>query len=225
MSHQNTSLLETGFRDDKVNAFHPRQVDGSFLTLGIGGNLEATAKSKFDAQEVASKLVEAVGSKSSSSQIQHATSLSSFQSYPGCFPSISSKLGGWTSSNSDDGAMQGAIVGMSSNPYLSPQMPESLKQYDFFENNAKNLGFVDKSVGRHSALESYKCFQGGPSPSSLPFKQSELAPNKPTWLSTQPTRDLQWNSHSVSPRNVSSSFGSHYSRLKDSSVPQDYLGE
>ncbi|XP_027126748.1 uncharacterized protein LOC113767338 isoform X1 [Coffea eugenioides] len=235
LSHQNTSFLEAGVRNDvKVNAFHPRQVDGSFLTLGIGGNPETRAKSKFDSREVANKLVEAVGPQSSSSQIQPATSLSSFQTYPGCSPSTVYKLGDWTTSKNVD-----AIVGMRSSPFISPQMPEAFKQYDFFENNAKNTSFVDESMGRNSALESYKFFQGDPSPSSLPFnstyacvpqpgytKQSELGSEafESTWVSTQPARDLLWNSHSIEPGNISSSFGSHCSSLRDVSLPQDYLG-
>ncbi|KAL3528997.1 hypothetical protein ACH5RR_008319 [Cinchona calisaya] len=192
-SHQSTGFLETGVRNDvRVNAFYPRQVDGNFLTLGMGGNPEGRAKTKSGPPEVVSKLVN-VGPQSSSTQIQPATHLSSFHGYPGCFPSTVFKFSGWTSSNNDDIAMQSAVSGSSSNPYLSPQMPETLKQYDFSENNAKNT--------------------------DLAFKTCQ-----PTPVSTQPARGLPWSSQSISPGNVSSSFGSHCSRLGDSSVQHDYLG-
>ncbi|KAL3511999.1 hypothetical protein ACH5RR_024716 [Cinchona calisaya] len=230
MSHHNTNFLE--------------------LTLGIGGTADSRTKTNFDPREIASRLAETVGPHISSSQIQPATNpyhnltvnYSNFQSNPDSFPGSVSKLdglGGWTSSHNGDGTKQGATIAMSSNAYLNPHMPEAFNEHNFFENNAKNTGFMDKSIGRPSAQESYKCSQGNPSSSSLPFnssylclphpgftKQSDLASEtcEPTWISTQPTRDQLWNSYSMNPGDATSSFNSHSSRHSRSSVAQDYLG-
>nr|XP_016505966.1 PREDICTED: uncharacterized protein LOC107823774 isoform X1 [Nicotiana tabacum] len=187
-SMQNTkSISGIGIHNDvKVNPVpfsSPENIDGSFLTLGIGSNIDNRSKFRFSAKEVSSRLEEAVLSQSSNSHVQHLKrSISSlahgvpggipnFNRDSGGLPNSARKLGVSTCSSNNDEIVLAPGSRISAPPCVNLTPDTRLNS-----SNSTNLGAVGKADLRLAEPDPFKCVQGGLPPPSLPFSINSTLP-------------------------------------------------
>ncbi|KAL0415456.1 UNVERIFIED_CONTAM: hypothetical protein Slati_3377500 [Sesamum latifolium] len=204
----------------------PQNVDGKFLTLGIGGGTEIRSNSNFSSREIASKLEDAVSSQCNSSlggqspmnpsSLAHLTGRAArIQTKAGRLSSSASNLGGRMSTSYGGGAIGDTSTRLNSMPFPSLQTPQATPQFNF---PAKH----DTSVFDLT-------------PSSLPFRSTLISQPESVTMRPEITKFTDFASQSV-PRqqdhgrssiNVSceSSRNYLYDRHRGSSISHAQLGE
>ncbi|KAK3029371.1 hypothetical protein RJ639_037894 [Escallonia herrerae] len=158
------------------------KIDGSFLSLGIGGNQESRSRPFFSSREISRELTEVVSPKPNTSRVRQTTRSSSSQgrnfgeqmmvSGLNYFPSSqnsaggysSPAFGGWMLSNNDVGVTRGANTAQQSLPFRILQAP----QVDMQQNApiSRNSDFMRNRDVRCADEDPYQVFEGGQALSS-----------------------------------------------------------
>lgn len=224
------------------------KIDGSFLSLGIGGNTESRSKSTLSSQEIACQLEEIDSPQLNSSRARQITRnysspghnlgsrFPSFQGNTSGLESSASNVVGWTSCNNDVGTVCGANDWLSSNALHTLQTPQFRMQRNISMPSNRNSGFASKREATYVDLDPPKGFQGDHVASLGAFSSSSstgllssgqfgLAPQSANtkWITTQTTSDqLQ-----KCPKNFSSesSMISPFPGLRGNSTRQDHSGQ
>lgn len=166
----------------------PKTIDGSFLTLGIGGNTEQRSRNVFSTKEIASKLDGTVSphfynsppqTRRSSSRISHSFAGGS-DAYG--VSSTACILGHRTVSASDDTILMSASCGPSPNSFPFPLTALSANQPLSSANNSRNSDFVGKPNSMYIPMDRAEGVMGDQVLSSLTFNNtnsSHLGSTKP----------------------------------------------
>ncbi|KAM7475835.1 hypothetical protein LguiB_023078 [Lonicera macranthoides] len=223
------------------------KIDGSFLSLGIGGNTEARYKSTLSSHEIARQLEETDSPQLNSSHAQQITRnysspghnlVSGFPSFQGNASGLEgsvSNVVGWTSCNNNVGTVCGANGRLSSNALHTLQAPQFRMQRNISMPSNRNSSFASKREATYMDLNPPKGFQGDHVASSGEFSSSSstgllgsgqfgLAPQSAntSWITTQTTSDkLQ-----KCPKNFSSesSMISPFPGIRGSSTGRGHSG-
>ncbi|KAL0441740.1 UNVERIFIED_CONTAM: hypothetical protein Sradi_0112900 [Sesamum radiatum] len=204
----------------------PQNVDGKFLTLGIGGGTEIRSNSKFSPREISSKLEDAVSSQCNSSLVGQSP-LNPFslahlrgraariQTNAGRLSSSASNLVGRMSTSYGGGLIRDTSTRLNPMPFPSLQTPQATPQLNF---SAKH----DTSVFDLT-------------PSSLPFRSTLISQPECVTLQPEITNFTNFASQSVprqqnhgrSSNNVSCESSRNYlcDRHRGSSISHAQLGE
>ncbi|KAA8540563.1 hypothetical protein F0562_024518 [Nyssa sinensis] len=236
------------------NICSSEKIDGSFLTLGIGGSTEAGSKFDLNSRQITNKSDEADSSQLYTSHVQQAArssssqghnlagGFSSFQNTVGGFSSLMQNVGGWTSSNDDIGTICGTNACITSSPFHILQKPQVEMQHYFPTLGNRNVGFVGNRDATYANLGPHKGFLGDLTSSSGPFssnstgrldsglnKLSGLASEsaKFTQITTKPTYDQQQKSYMETVQNFppESSMVSPFVGIRGSSTRKDHSGK
>ncbi|KAK2976592.1 hypothetical protein RJ640_021394 [Escallonia rubra] len=158
------------------------KIDGSFLSLGIGGNQESRSRPFFSSREISRELTEVVSPKPNTSRVRQTTRSSSSQgrnigeqtmvSGLDYFPSSQNSAGGysspafdgWMLSNNDVGVTRGANTAQHSLPFRILQAP----QVDMQQSApiSRNSDFMRNMDVRCADEDPYQVFEGDQAASS-----------------------------------------------------------
>ncbi|KAK4350168.1 hypothetical protein RND71_029481 [Anisodus tanguticus] len=221
----------------------PENIDGSFLTLGIGSNIEDRSNLRFSGREVNSRLEEAVLPQCNNVNVQQmrrnfpslihgvAGGITNFQRGSGGFPNSARNSGVSTCpSNNESVLVPGSRISAPPFIYVTPDAQLN-------SSNTRDLGAVGKADLRLSGPDPLKYAQGGLPPPSLAFSSNATLPphlqfgrmaaiqsDQPVRVATQATIKQQSNLYTNISRNqyfTASPILSHGS----SRVRQDHLGQ
>ncbi|KAK4362127.1 hypothetical protein RND71_017368 [Anisodus tanguticus] len=244
---QNTkSIGGIGIHNDaKVNPVPfslPENIDGSFLTLGIGSNIEDRSNIRFNGKEVSSRLEEAVLPQSNNANVQQmrrnfpslihgvAGGITNFRRGTGGLPNSARNSGVSTCpSNNESVLAPGSRISAPPFMYITPDAQLN-------SSSTRNLGAVGKADLRFSGPDPLKHAQGG-LPPPLPFSSNSTLPPhlqfgrmaaiqsaQPVRVAAQPTIKQQSNPYTNISRNQSFT-GSPILSHGSSRVRQDHLGQ
>nr|GMC77818.1 Mediator of RNA polymerase II transcription subunit 1 like [Ipomoea batatas] len=168
----------------------PKTIDGSFLTLGIGGNTEQRSRNAFSTKEIASKLDGTVSphfNNSPSPQMRRNSS-----SLPHSFAggndaygvsSTTCIMGHRNVSASDDAVLMSASSEPSPNSFPFPLTALSANQPLSYANNGRNSDFVGKTNSMYIPMDRAGGVMGDQVLSSLTFSNTNSSPLGSTKLS------------------------------------------
>ncbi|XP_059644165.1 uncharacterized protein LOC132285944 [Cornus florida] len=228
----------------------PEEVDGSFLTLGVGCDTEPRSRFDLNSEEITNKSDEAVSSQLNIAHAQQTTRNSSnlglnlaggfsrFQNNVGGFSSLVHNAGGQNLSRD----ICGTNAGPSSSPFHSLQKPQVDMQYDFPMSSNRNLGFVSGTDARYANVGPYRGLLGNLTASSGPSASisAGLVDSRQPRLSgsasesfklreaiTQPISDQLQKCSTESVQNLSpeSLMVSPFVGIRGSSTRQDHSGQ
>ncbi|KAI7986150.1 hypothetical protein LOK49_LG14G01442 [Camellia lanceoleosa] len=219
LSHPQNSGEMNIDHHDQVNAARfgcPKRIDGSFLSLGIGGKTDAKSKFDLNSREITGNLDGAFSPQLNTSHVRQATGISlnpghnfvggfsSFQNSIGGFPNLGYNVGGWTPSNNNVGVMCDTTTDLNSSPFHILQRPQADMQRGVPQLSNRNVDFVGNRDSRHANSDPYKGFIGELAASSGPFSSCSAGwldsgqtgksvlvseSEKFTWTTTQPASD------------------------------------
>lgn len=219
LSHPQNSGEMNIDHHDQVNAARfgcPKRIDGSFLSLGIGGKTDAKSKFDLNSREITGNLDGAFSPQLNTSHVRQATGISlnpghnfvggfsSFQNNIGGFPNLGYNAGGWTPSNNNVGVMCDTTTDLNSSPFHILQRSQADMQRGVPQLSNRNVDFVGNRDSRHANSDPYKGFIGELAPSSGPFSSCSAGwldsgqtgksglvseSEKFTWTTTQPASD------------------------------------
>ncbi|XP_060205287.1 uncharacterized protein LOC132633090 isoform X1 [Lycium barbarum] len=248
-SMQNTkSIAGIGIHNDaRVNPVpfpSPENIDGSFLTLGVGSNIEDRSNLKFNSKEVRSRLEESVLPQSNNSHAQQMRrnfpslinggpgGITNFQRDSGGLPNSARNSSVSTCPLNNDEIVLPPGSRISAPPFMYVTPDARLNS-----SNTRNLGAVGKADRRLSEPDPLKYAQGGLPPHPLPFSSNSTLPPhlrfgrmeaiqsaQPVGVTAQPTLMQQSNLYTNIPRNQSSMVSPILSH-GGGRVRQDHLGQ
>lgn len=209
-------------------------IDGSFLTLGVGSNIEDRSNLRFTGKEVSSTSEEAVLPQTNSSPIQQMRRNfpSLIHGVPGGITNFQCDRGGLPNSARNSGVL--APVSRISIPPFMYVTPDARLN----SSNTRNLGAVGKADLRLSEPDPLKYAQGGLPPSPLPFSSNSTLPphlgfgrmaaapesDHPVKVAAQSTINQQSNLYTNISRSQSF-MGSPILSQGGGRVRQDHLGQ
>lgn len=238
-----------------VESNFTENLDGSFLNLGIGGNIGAIYQSIVSGRNITGNTGQVVPPQFSTYLTQEekiislnhglnkAGLISSFQNNVGGMSTLVHNVGGWTSCNNDLEVMSGTSTGCNSSPSCVLQTPRIDKLHRISTSRNMNLGPGVRGNwdARFSNIDPNHEVQGFPAISTKPLVSSQPGmpdpgqgratrlPLLPSLIrsTTQPASDQPWKCYVESSRNFlsESSIASPSTGLGGSTPMQDKSGE
>ncbi|XP_057474625.1 uncharacterized protein LOC130762798 isoform X2 [Actinidia eriantha] len=244
---QNIEGISIGTNDEACAAKLgcPNKLDGSFLSLGIGGNTDSEPKSHHSSRDSSHLYTSHVRpATGSSSNLGHnfVGGFSSSQNNADGFTSPGYYAEGFPSSNNHIGVMGSINSSLNSRQIHNLQNPQADMRRHFPTSSSRNLSIPGDRDAKYANLDTYKGIIGELASSSRPCSTSSTglhdsrqtgAPGlasesvKLSWTTSQPTSDqlqrrLMETVQNFSPEN---SMVSSFRRFQGSSARQEHSGQ
>ncbi|KAJ9559497.1 hypothetical protein OSB04_004657 [Centaurea solstitialis] len=223
------------------------KVEGSFLSLGIGGNEETVTRSHMGNREISDALREAASAELKIARARRAMGQTLDAGFMGLqrnisgFSNQSCHVDRMTSTNNEVGVQCTLNSGPGSRPYHSLQMQQSDMQHGISRHDDGNSIFLSSRNMRYGDLDHYRAFAGNQAAhsgtlggnsaqvyTSQQYDLNGLAPesSKPSWITSHTPGQLQ----NIRFRTVNSlpserSTNSPSLGLGSSSSQQNYAGQ